>query len=39
VVTYGFALMGLPLLAGFAMLVFLGAKIGANLRLNFCLPV
>jgi len=32
--TYGFALMALPLLAGLAMLVFFGAKIGANLRLN-----
>ena len=34
VVTYGFALMALPLLAIFAMLVFYGARIGANLRLN-----
>ena len=36
VVTYGFALMALPLLAAFALLVFFGAKIGANLRLNSC---
>lgn len=36
VVTYGFALMALPLLAAFALLVFFGAKIGANLRLNYC---
>ena len=34
-VTYGFAIIGLPLLAVFGMLVFFGAKIGANLRLNF----
>ncbi|WGG53218.1 hypothetical protein [Rugamonas sp. DEMB1] len=36
VVTYGFALMALPLLAAFALLVFFGAKIGTNLRLNSC---
>jgi hypothetical protein len=36
VVTYGLALVALPLLAGFAMLVFLGAKFGANLRINLC---
>jgi len=35
-VTYGFALIGLPLLVGFGMLVFFGAKIGANFRLYFC---
>jgi amino acid transporter len=35
-VTYGFALMALPLLAAFAMLVFFGAKVGANLRLSSC---
>lgn len=35
-VTYGFALMALPLLAAFAMLVLFGAKVGANLRLNSC---
>jgi hypothetical protein len=35
-VTYGFALMALPLLAALAMLVFFGTKIGANLRLNAC---
>jgi hypothetical protein len=31
VVTYGFVLMGLPLLVAFAVLVLLGAKTGANL--------
>lgn len=36
VVTYGFALMALPLLAAFAMLVFYGARIGASLRLSSC---
>jgi hypothetical protein len=36
VVTYGFALMALPLLVAFALLVFFGAKIGADLRLNYC---
>jgi hypothetical protein len=36
VVTYGFALMALPLLAAFALLVFFGARIGTNLRLNYC---
>lgn len=35
-VTYGFALMALPLLVAFAMLVSFGAKIGANLRINSC---
>jgi hypothetical protein len=34
-VTYGFALMALPLLAAFAVIVFFGAKIGASLRINF----
>lgn len=38
-VTYGFALMGLPFLAAFAMLVFLGAKAGAHLRTKSCRPV
>lgn len=33
-VTYGFALLGLPLLAIFATLVFLGAKFGAHLSGN-----
>lgn len=32
VVTYGFALMAVPLLAGFALLVFFGAKMGTRLR-------
>ena len=36
VVTYGFALMALPLFAAFAMLVFYGARIGASLRLISC---
>lgn len=36
VVTYGFALLALPLLAAFAMLSFFGAKLGANLRANVC---
>jgi hypothetical protein len=36
VVTYGFALMALPLLAAFAMLVFYGARVGANLRVTSC---
>ena len=36
VVTYGFALMSLPLLAIFAMLVFFGAKIGTSLRPFSC---
>ena len=36
VVTYGFALMALPLLAAFAMLVFYGARIGARLCLTSC---
>lgn len=38
-VTYGFALMALPLLAAFAMLVFFGAKVGAILRLYSCWSV
>ena len=33
-VTYGFALLALPLLAAFAVLVFYGAKLGARLRKN-----
>ncbi|MES2832453.1 MAG: hypothetical protein V4695_10715 [Pseudomonadota bacterium] len=36
VVTYGFALMSLPLLAVFAMLVFFGAQIGNDLRIKSC---
>ena len=39
VVTYGFALMALPLLAAFSMLVFFGAKVGAHLRLKACWQV
>ncbi|MBA5639104.1 hypothetical protein H3H37_18755 [Duganella sp. LX20W] len=39
VMTYGFALMGLPFLAAFAILVFFGAKAGANLRLKSCWSV
>lgn len=31
-VTYGFALLALPLLAAFAVLVWFGAKLGNNLR-------
>lgn len=31
-VTYGFALLALPLLMAFALLVFFGAKFGANIR-------
>jgi len=31
-VTYGFALLALPLLAAFAVLVFYGAKLGTSLR-------
>ena len=38
-VTYGLALMALPLLAAFAMLVFFGAKVGAFLRLYSCWSV
>jgi hypothetical protein len=34
VVTYGFALLYLPLLAAFAILAFFGARLGANLRAN-----
>lgn len=32
--TYGFALLSLPLLAGFAVLVYLGGKMGANFRIS-----
>jgi uncharacterized membrane protein len=31
-VSYGFALLALPLLAAFAMLVFFGARLGAHFR-------
>lgn len=33
-VTYGFALLALPLLAGFAALAWVGAKLGNNLRVS-----
>jgi len=35
-VTYGFALLYLPLLTAFAVLAFFGARLGANLRTNVC---
>jgi hypothetical protein len=36
IVTYGFALLGLPLLAAFSTLVLFGAKLGAKLRMCAC---
>ncbi|NHQ92059.1 hypothetical protein [Janthinobacterium lividum] len=37
-VTYGFALLALPLLAAFALLVFFGARLGSHLRASACRP-
>lgn len=35
-VTYGFALLAVPLLAAFALLVFFGARLGNHLRAAAC---
>lgn len=35
-VTYGLALLALPLLAAFALLVFFGARLGSHLRASAC---
>jgi cobalamin synthase len=37
-VTYGFALLAVPLLAVFALLVFFGARLGSHLRASACRP-